>query len=131
MTAMVGQKAQTNWGAEHDVQSHKQSPHSNLIYNNRGSVPPPKGADVVFGRASSFICAVGSDVLCLDTVNVVAVTTLRFLHVGMSWHHVPRTASLSSKGVWSMTRPPNSERDVIRVTHSPECSLSSTPSGVT
>ena len=39
------------------------------------------------GRASSFVV---SFVLALNRVNIVAVTTILVLHVGVIGHHVPR-----------------------------------------
>ena len=39
-----------------------------------------------FGRATSFVV---SCVLALNRVNVVAVTTILVLHVGVIGHHVP------------------------------------------
>ena len=40
-----------------------------------------------FGRATSFVV---SFVLALNRVNVVEVTTILVLHVGVIGHHVPR-----------------------------------------
>ena len=45
-----------------------------------------KRGDAAFGRATSFVV---SFVLALNRVNVVAVTTILVLHVGVIGHHVP------------------------------------------
>ena len=46
-----------------------------------------KRGDAAFGRASSFVT---SFVLVLNRVNIVAVTTILVLHVGVIGHDVPR-----------------------------------------
>ena len=46
-----------------------------------------KRGDAAFGRATS---SVVSFVLALNRVNVVVVTTILVLHVGVIGHHVPR-----------------------------------------
>ena len=46
-----------------------------------------KRGDAAFGRATSFVV---SFVLALNRVNVVAVTTILVLHVGVIGHRVPR-----------------------------------------
>ena len=45
------------------------------------------------GRATSFVVAARGRLLCilaLNTVNILAVTTILVLHVGVIGHHVPR-----------------------------------------
>ena len=45
------------------------------------------------GRATSFVVAANGRYLCilaLNRVNIVAVTTILVLHVGVIGHHVPR-----------------------------------------
>ena len=45
------------------------------------------------GRATSFVVAANGRLLCilaLNRVNIVAVTTILVLHVGVIGHHVPR-----------------------------------------
>ena len=44
-----------------------------------------KKGDAAFGRATSFVV---SCVLALNRVNIVAVTTILVLHVGVIGHHV-------------------------------------------
>ena len=46
-----------------------------------------KRVGAAFGRATSFVV---SFVLALNRVNIVAVTTILVLHVGVIGHHVPR-----------------------------------------
>ena len=46
-----------------------------------------KRGGAAFGRATSFVV---SFVLALNRVNIVAVTTILVLHVGVIGHHVPR-----------------------------------------
>ena len=46
-----------------------------------------KRGDAAFGRATSFVV---SFVLALNRVNIVAVTKILFLHIGLIGHHFPR-----------------------------------------
>ena len=46
-----------------------------------------KRGDPTFGRATSFVVSV---VLALNRVNIVAVTAMLVLHVGVIEYHVPR-----------------------------------------
>ena len=46
-----------------------------------------KRGGAAFSHATSFVV---SCVLALNKVNVVAVTTILVLHVGVIWRHVPR-----------------------------------------
>ena len=46
-----------------------------------------KRGGVALGRATSFVV---SFVLCLNRVNIVAITTILVLHVGVIGHHDPR-----------------------------------------
>ena len=89
-----------------------------------------KRGGAAFGRATSFVV---SFVLALNRVNVVAVTTILVLHVGVIGHHVSRqscfmfprrtiTARLRARGVqgalppgrgvWGGLRPPQGSRGV-------------------
>ena len=82
------------------------------------------------GRGTSFVV---SSVLALNRVNVVAVTTILVLHVGVIGHHVPcrydfmfprrsdharlrargvRGALPPGRGVWRGLRPPQASRRV-------------------
>ena len=88
------------------------------------------------GRGTSFVVAANGRHLCilaLNRVNVVAVTTILVLHVGVIGHHVPchydfmfprrayharlrargvRGALPPGRGVWGGLRPPQGSRGV-------------------
>ena len=93
------------YGEDHDVQSHMFRPtitdmqdkycgdcHDiHLIQSQHTTVAAfgrhHKRGESAFGRATSFVV---SFVLALNRMNIVAVTTLLVLHVGVIGHHVPR-----------------------------------------
>ena len=64
------------------------------IINNiiTSSWPSPNATMRLLGRTTSFVMAANGRHLCIlawTSVNVVAVTTIRVLHVGVIGHHVP------------------------------------------
>ena len=97
---LLGGSGEETWspnGQEHDVQSHRHarqvlwsllrnSPYPNPIYKGGGRWPPTQRGGAAFGRAISFVV---SFALALNRVNVVAMTTILVLHVGVIGHHVP------------------------------------------
>ena len=79
-----------------------------------------KRGGAAFGRATSFVV---SFVLALNSVNIVAVTTIIVVHVGVIGYHVPRqscfmfprrscNARLRARGVWGGVQPPQGSRGV-------------------
>ena len=91
-----------------------------------------------YGRGTSFVV---SFVLALNRVNVVAVTTILVLHVGLIGHHVPchydfmfprrsyhahlrarevREALPPGRGVWGRLRPAQGKAGRFGVRHAPQ-----------
>ena len=108
----------------------RHSPYSKPIQRWRPLAATTKEVPRPYGRGTSFVV---SFVLALNRVNVVAVTTILVLHVGVIGHHVPchydfmfprrsyharlrargvRGALPPGRGVWGGLRPPQGSRGV-------------------
>ena len=110
-----------NMMSNHTDMQDKYCGHSNDInpiqsqYNGGGRWPPPQKRWRGLTAAPPLLWSAAppvSFVLALNRVNVVAVTTILVLHVGVIGHHVPCRYDFmfprrsGSEGVWGAARPP-------------------------